>query len=224
MPESMSDNSRGNCRILIVDDHPAVREGLAARIELEAGLDVCGEAENLAEGLRLARCLNPDVAVIDLSLGDSNGMDLIKHLQASDQSVRILVWSMYPDKLYAERVLRLGALGYINKAQTTGRLIDAIQTVCRGEVYLSEEMTRELLQHVVTGNQPITTDPVDTLSDRELEVFRMLGEGMSTATMAEHLSISRHTIETHFLRIKGKLGIKSKIELANVATRWLVGQ
>ncbi len=220
----MGDHSQHNCRILIVDDHPAVREGLAARIDLQAGMAVCGQAGNLADGLRLARELKPDMAVIDLSLGDSSGMDLIRRLKACSHSLRILVWSMYPDRLYAERVLRLGACGYINKGHTTGRLIEAIQTVCQGEVYLSEEMTRTLLQHAVTANQPVSMDPIETLSNRELEVYRMLGEGLSTAELAERMSISVHTIETHIQRIKGKLQINSKPELISMAARWLVGQ
>jgi len=150
-------------------------------------------------------------------------MDLIKHLQAGDPSIQILVWSMYPDSLYAERVLRLGARGYINKAHTTGKMIEAIQTVSRGEVYLSEEMTRQLLQHAVTGNQPITTDPIDTLSNRELDIFRLLGEGIPTSGIAARMNISVHTVETHIQRVKGKLRINSRVELNSMATRWLVG-
>ena len=220
----MNDDPPHKCRVLIVDDHPAVREGLAARIELQAGLEVCGEADGVAAGLRQARKLKPDIAVIDLSLGDSSGMDLIKHLQADNLPIRILVWSMYPDSLYAERVLRLGARGYINKTHTTGKMIEAIETVCRGEVYLSEDMTRQLLRHAVSGNQPITRDPIETLSNRELDVFRMLGEGLVTSGIAERMCISVHTVETHIQRIKVKLQISSRAELVSMAARWLVGQ
>ncbi len=211
-------------RILIVDDHPAVREGLEARIAMIPDMEICAAAEDAAEAMKLLRKTHPDIAIVDISLkGGCNGLDLIKRIKAEDNSVRILVWSMHPDSLYAERSLRSGALGYINKTHTTSHLLDAIQQVRDNHIYLSEDTTKRMLQHMVGHIENKTSNtPCEVLSNRELEVFMLIGEGLPTARIAERLNISTHTVETHRLRIKSKLDIKSATELATMATRWLI--
>jgi DNA-binding NarL/FixJ family response regulator len=209
-------------RILIVDDHPAVREGLAVRIASQADLEVCGEAADVGDALELLAATRPDVAVVDIQLKTGDGLELIKRIKARDESVRILVWSVYPDKLYAERALNAGALGYINKEHTTGRIVEAIRRVRDGKVYLCDEMAETLLSQTVGGTRSLRDSPIKSLSDRELEVFRLIGEGVSTAELAERLHLSRHTIDTHRQRIKEKLNLASAAELTQTAIRWVL--
>ncbi len=210
------------CRVLIVDDHPAVREGLALRINQQPGMEVCCEASSIQEAKEQLIVCKPDVAVIDISLSDGNGIDLIRWIKASGDPVRILVWSMHPDSLYAERALRAGALGYINKQNTTGQLVDAIQTVSQNNVYLSDETTRFMLQSNLGHPATVKGSLVDKLSNRELQVFTLIGEGQTTPAIAEQLSISIHTVETHRQRIKSKLDLKSARQLTVRAARWLL--
>jgi DNA-binding NarL/FixJ family response regulator len=208
-------------KVLIVDDHPAVREGLVWRIARQPDLIVCGEAEDVAEALRLVESTEPDVVVIDISLKEGNGIDLIKRIKAHDSSIRMLVCSMHPDSLYAERSLRAGALGYINKENTTGRILDAIRSVRNGEVYLSEDATRRLLRKTIghAGNPGLS---LESLSDRELDVFKLIGEGLGTSDMAAQLHLSIHTVETYRRRIRLKLSIRNAAELVHAATQWAV--
>lgn len=207
-------------RVLIVDDHPAAREGLAVRVTNCADLDVCGEAADVAEALEVLAVERPDVAVVDIQLKTGDGLDLVKRIHARDASVRVLVWSMYPDGLYARRALRAGALGYINKEHTTGRLVEAIRRVAEGKVYLSEQMAEQLLGAAVGGTQALKSSPVESLSDRELEVFQLIGEGLSTSDIARRLHRSVHTVETHRQRIKQKLHLEGASELVQAATLW----
>ena len=146
-------------RILIVDDHPAVREGLAVRISSQADLEVCGEAADVGDALKVLAATQPDVAVVDIQLKTGDGLDLVKRIKARDESVRVLVWSVYPDKLYAERALNAGALGYINKEHTTGRIVDAIRCVAGGKVYLCEEMAQSLLSQAIGGTRDLQRVP-----------------------------------------------------------------
>lgn len=210
-------------RILIVDDHPAVREALAARIGRQPDLEVCGEAADMAEALRLVGETKPDMAVVDISLKTGNGIDLIKRITDRTDSVRILVWSTHSEALYAERVLRAGGLGYIQKDQATNKIIEAIRLVLEGKVYLSDAMTEKLLQRAVgDARKEATRSPLDALADRELEVFHLIGEGLKTTQIAERLHLSIHTVETYRERIKDKLDLKSGTELAHFATQWLL--
>ena len=211
-----------NCRVLVVDDHPAAREGLSWRIAQEPGMVVCGEAAGVQEALKQVQSLQPDVAVVDITLKDGNGIDLIKRIKAGSPTVRVLAWSMHPESLYAERALRAGALGYMNKENTTGTLLEAIWTVYRDGVYLSRTATRQVLARAL--GTPLPGAPVESLSNRELQVFGLIGEGQATAAIAEKLQISVHTVETHRRRIKGKLGLKSGAELSCRATRWRLQQ
>jgi DNA-binding NarL/FixJ family response regulator len=218
-------SSKKRARVLIVDDHPAVREALALRIRRQRELEVCGEAADANEALRLAADTQPDIAVVDISLKTSNGLDLIKRLKGIGDHVRILVWSMHGESLYAERALRAGALGYINKDQATDKIVEAIHRVLQGKVYLSDEMAERLLQRTVgSERQEIERTPVEALSDRELEVFLLIGEGVKTADVAKRLHLSIKTVETYRDRIRQKLELIDGTELAHYATQWIVEQ
>lgn len=220
MKQPDAENSARPTRVLIVDDHPAVREGLVVRISSQADMEVCGEAADVGDSLELLKTVRPDVAVIDIQLKTGDGLDLVKRIKARYESVRVLVWSMYPDKLYAKRALKAGALGYINKEHTTGRIVEAIRRVREGKVYLSDETADELLSQAAGSPRRMKESPVESLSDRELEVFRLIGEGVSTANIAKRLHLSKHTVDTHRQRIKEKLGLANAAELAQAAIRW----
>jgi DNA-binding NarL/FixJ family response regulator len=210
-------------RILIVDDHPAVREALIARISRQSDLEVCGEAAGVSDALRLVAEAKPDVAVVDISLKGSDGIDLIRRIVDRTDAVRILVWSTHSEALYAERVLRAGALGYIQKDQATDKIVEAIRRVLGGKVYLSETMTEKMLHSSIGHEQKWPTRPsLDTLADRELEVFRLIGEGLKTVQIADRLHLSVHTIETYRERIRHKLDLNGSAELAHVATQWVL--
>jgi DNA-binding NarL/FixJ family response regulator len=208
-------------KILIVDDHPVVREGLAMHLATQPDLEVCGEAEDLAGALTLLERVQPDVAIIDISLKNSNGLELIRRIKDRDDTARILVWSMYPENLYAERVVRAGAQGYLNKGQATQHVLDAIRTILQGKVYLSGGLADQLLLRMV-GRKPVEASPIDLLSDRELEAFQHMGEGMTTESIAKEMHVSPKTVETFRARIKEKLGISNLTELIQRAAEWVV--
>lgn len=210
-------------KILIVDDHPVVREGLALRIGQQPDLAVCGEAADVAEALRLVAGNPPDVAVVDISLKTGSGLDLIKRLKAHDNSIRILVWSMYGENLYAERAFRAGALGYITKEQATDQIIEAIRRVAEGKFYLSEFLADRVLKRSLGQGHTLPEGPsVDKLSDRELEVFQFMGHGLTTEQIAEKMRVSPKTVETYRARIKDKLGVDNFTELIQQATQWVL--
>jgi DNA-binding NarL/FixJ family response regulator len=214
---------RKRTRVLIVDDHPAVREALALRIGRQPDLEVCGEAADMGEALRLVSETKPDAAVVDISLKTGNGIDLIKRIKDRDDRVRILVWSMHSDSLYAERALRARALGYVNKDQATDRIVEAIRRVLEGKVYLSDTMAERLLHRAVgVGRQEVARSPLDALADRELEVFRLIGQGVRTAEIAERLHLSVKTVETYRDRIRQKLDLSDGTTLAHYATQWVL--
>jgi DNA-binding NarL/FixJ family response regulator len=206
-------------RVLIVDDHPAVREALALRIGLQQELEVCGEAADMVEALHLVAETRPDLAVVDIKLKTSDGIDLIKRIKSRYHHVRILVWSAHSESLYAERALRAGAQGYINKDQATDRIIVAIRWVLEGKIYLSEGMTEAILQRSVGGS---TSSPLNVLADRELEVFRLIGDGVKTTEIAERLHLSVKTVETYRDRIRQKLELANGTKLAHYATQWVL--
>lgn len=212
-------------RVLVVDDHPAVREALAVRIDRQSDLEVCGEATDLADALEAITNTRPDVAVIDISLKSSNGIDLIKRIKGRNTHLRILVWSMHSESLYAERALRAGALGYVTKDQATDKIVEAIRQVLAGKVWLSEAMSERMLKRAVgSGKQEISCSPIDVLADRELEVFRMIGEGVKTADIAKRLHLSVKTVETYRDRIRQKLNLSDGTKLAHFATQWVLEQ
>jgi DNA-binding NarL/FixJ family response regulator len=215
--------TKAPARVLIVDDHPAVREALAIRIGRQRDLKVCGEAADMGEALRLVAEARPDVAVIDISLKAGSGIHLIKRIKNRDAYVRIVVWSMHSESLYAERALRAGALGYVNKDQATDRIVEAIRRVREGKVYLSEAMAERMLQRAVGGpREEVARSSVELLADRELEVFRLIGGGAKTAEIAERLHLSVKTVETYRDRIRRKLDLSDGTRLAHYATQWVL--
>lgn len=208
-------------KILIVDDHPLVREGLALRISLHSDLEVCGEADNEDTALALAKETAPDLVLVDISLKSGHGIELIKRVRALDPAIRILVVSGYQESLYAERAFRAGALGYLNKQESNEKMIEAIRTVLAGERFLSPEISRRLVEQALGASDVIKT-PIERLTDRELEIFRMIGEGLTTSAIAERLFLSTHTIDTHRENIKRKLAVSNAAELSRTAMQWLL--
>ena len=209
-------------RILIVDDHPLVRAGLAQLIGDCPDLEVCAEAADMAEALKQIDSTNPDLAIIDLSLAGGSGLDLIEHIKSRNGNILMLVASMHDEMLYAERVLAAGARGYINKQEAQESIIRAIRQVLNGKVYLSEAMTERMLSGMVDAG-PEKRD-IDSLSNRELQVFELIGQGVPSGQIASQLNLSIKTIETHQAHIKRKLGLGSAHELNQRAIRWTMDQ
>lgn len=209
-------------RILIVDDHPLVRSGFAQLIGDCPDLEVCGEAGDMAEALAQIETARPDLAIIDLSLAGGSGLDLIERIKSHDKDILMLVASMHDETLYAERVLAAGARGYINKQEAQDSIIRAIRQVLAGRVYLSQQMTDRLLSGMVDVNDE--KRDIDSLSNRELQVFELIGQGVSTSRIAEQLNLSTKTIETHQAHIKKKLGLSSAHQLTQRAIRWVMEQ
>jgi len=217
----MSTDSSNPKRILIVDDHPLFREGLRQMIDHEQDLKVVAEAADAETALRLLSETKPDLAIVDISLGGSNGIDLIKNIRARDEQFPVLVVSMHDESLYAERALRAGASGYVMKHEPPKTVKTAIRKALKGEIYLSERMSSSMLARVIQGRAEPSRSPVETLSDRELEVFQMLGQGRSVREIAEKLGLSIPTINSFRNRIKEKLKLKSSTEVMLHAVQWL---
>ncbi len=213
------DNQIGK-RIVLVDDHPAVREGLADSINREGGLSVCGQADDRAAALRVIESTLPDLVVIDLTLKSSSGLELIKDIHVRWPSVLILVVSMHDENLYAERVLRAGAQGYITKQEATQKVIHAIRHVLSGGLYLNEKMSASILARLAAKPESPTDSVADLLADRELEVFDMMGQGLSTREIAQQLHIDTKTVDTYRARIKQKLNLESSSALLKLAIQW----
>ncbi|MFZ9038313.1 MAG: response regulator [Gammaproteobacteria bacterium] len=209
-------------RILIVDDHQLVRSGFAQLIGDCPDLEVCGEAGDMAEALAQIETARPDLAIIDLSLAGGSGLDLIERIKSHDKDILMLVASMHDETLYAERVLAAGARGYINKQEAQDSIIRAIRQVLAGRVYLSQQMTDRLLSGMVDVNGE--KRDIDSLSNRELQVFELIGQGVSTSRIADQLNLSTKTIETHQAHIKKKLGLSSAHQLTQRAIRWVMEQ
>jgi DNA-binding NarL/FixJ family response regulator len=209
----------GAGRVLIVDDHPIVRQGLTQLIAQEKELEVCGEADDAATALEAVRDLAPDVAVLDLMLKGSNGVELIREMKSRNPSVRILVISMHDEAIYAERALKAGAHGYIMKQKAANEVLSALRKVLAGEVYVSDEVIGKILKRMVGGAGPDTG--IERLSDRELEVFQWLGQGLAVSEIADKLKVSPKTIETYRSHIKEKLGLSSANDVLRVAVAWL---
>ena len=210
-------------RVLIVDDHPAVREGLAIRLSRQPDLEVCGEAADAFAALRLAADSDPDVIVVDISLRTGDGIELIKRLKARGTRARMLVWSMYSESLYAERALHAGAAGYVTKEEATDTIVAAIRHVLAGGIYLSPRMTESVVRRSVAGSgEGPLPEPVAGLSDRELEVFRHLGRGLDTHQIADLMQISPKTVETYRARIKEKLSLDTASAVLQRAVRWVI--
>jgi DNA-binding NarL/FixJ family response regulator len=209
--------------ILIVDDHPIVRDGLAAQVATQRHLAVCGEAEDIATALSMFEKSRPDIVIVDISLRSGSGLDLIRRLRLRDTAIPIVVWSMYPENLYAERALRAGAKGYVNKGSATRDILLAIREVLAGRLYVSQDISAQLVCRVVgAGSRTIARSPIDNLSNRELEAFELMGQGLTTEKVAETMHVCPKTVETYRTRIKEKLGLNNMHELMQRSVRWVM--
>lgn len=206
-------------RILVVDDHPIVRQGMALLINREADLEVCGEAEEMTAALAAIEKLRPDLAIVDLSLHGPDGIDLVKAIRARSAALPVLVLSMHDELTYAERALRAGANGYIMKQEATTSVLTAIRRILSGAVYLSERAASRVVHQFVHGS-PRDRSPIAGLSDREIEVFRLIGQGHATRQIAEELHLSVKTVESYQAHIKEKLSLRSARELVQRAIQW----
>ncbi|MFL6351996.1 MAG: response regulator [Bryobacteraceae bacterium] len=212
-------------KVLVVDDHPIVREGLAQMINREPDLAVCGDAANMHKAAQLIDILRPDILIVDISLDGPDGLDLLKHIRTQDPSLPVLILSMHDESIYAERALRAGANGYIMKQEATDNVLDALRRILNREVYVSPRIATKMLQQFigVTGTDTMRSS-VDELSDRELEVLRLIGAGHGTRQIAEELHLSVKTVETYQAHLKEKLVLRNSRELVQYAARWTIGR
>jgi DNA-binding NarL/FixJ family response regulator len=215
-PESQDRRSK----VFVVDDHPIVRQGLALLINREPDMVVCGEAEEAHSAQRAIDSVQPDILVVDISLNGPDGIELVKTVRVRSASLPVLVLSMHDESIYAERALRAGANGYIMKQEATEKVLVAIRRILKGEIYLSDHISSKMLQQYVRGSVTGRQSPVAGLSDRELEVFRLVGEGHGTRQIAEALHLSVKTVETYQAHIKEKLSLKNARELVQHAIEW----
>lgn len=211
-------------RVLVVDDHPIIRRGLADLINQETDLEVCGEATDAHQALEMVATHKPDITLVDISLKELNGIELIKHLKSRHAKLAMLVLSMHDETLYAERALRAGARGYVMKQEPPEILIGAIRKVLGGEIFVSEKMSSRLISRMADGVGDATGSPLERLSDRELEVFQLIGQGLRTRQIAERLCLSIKTIESYREHIKHKLDLQNSTELFQHALQWVQGQ
>ena len=204
--------------IAIVDDHPLVREGLAARISAQPDMEVCGEADDIESAMELILAKRPALVIVDIALRDDHGIDLIKRIVAAGINTRMLVVSAYDESLFAERALRAGASGYINKQELQGKVVEALRTVLRGERYLSSAMAQRLIAQAIGSKA--SQGGTEALTDRELQIFQLVGRGKSTREIANELNVSVHTIDSHREHIRSKLNLRSGTELIQRAVQW----
>jgi DNA-binding NarL/FixJ family response regulator len=218
-PERTAD-AKAKKKLLIVDDHPLVRERVAELINQEPDLLVCGEASDANEALAAAKSLAPDMAIIDITLKDTYGIELVKQLKELYPKLPMLVLSMHEESMYGERALRAGAKGYLAKQEASKKIVDAIRRILRGEIYVSEKLGAALLQKVAGVKSEGGGSPIDLLTDRELEVFQLLGQGLAVREVADRLFISVKTVEAHREHIKQKLKFKTSSELLRFAIQY----
>jgi DNA-binding NarL/FixJ family response regulator len=211
------------CHILIVDDHPVVRFGLSQVIAKHPDLAVCGEASSVDEALHLLKSTAPDLAIVDLTLDGENGLRLIEHIKAEFPDTKTLVSSIHDEVVFAPRALRAGAMGYIEKGKPIEEIIEAIHRIQEGNLYLSPQVGQRLLQRAASG-RPLDETPQELLSNRELEVFEMIGRGMAVHEIARKLQISPKTIESHRTNIKTKLNLRNSAQLTHLAINWVLDQ
>lgn len=219
MPEATAHRHK----VFIVDDHPIVRQGISRLIDQEADLMTCCEASSAQEAIDILKTCFADIMLVDISLDGVSGIELVKMLKSQHHKIPALVISMHDESLYAERALRAGARGYIMKQEATEKMLTAIRQVLRGDIYLSERMQGKILQRVLAGDDS-GLSPIDLLSDRELEVFRLIGKGYATSDIAQELNRSVKTVETHRAHLKDKLALKNAAELTRYAVRWVEQQ
>lgn len=210
--------------VFIVDDHPLVRDWLSRLINEEADLEVCGWADNVDQAIESIAQLHPGISVIDIGLRGKSGLELIRRLTEENPESLILVLSMHDEAVYAQRAFRAGARGYVTKRQTTEKVVEALRAILGGGVYVSEEVAQAFPPGLGYYKNALTSDPVSLLSDRELEVFRLLADGRPTPEIADALSVRLKTVQTYCARIKDKLNLKNATELLQAATRWVDAQ
>ena len=211
-------------RILVVDDHPIVRQGLALLINREPDMVVCGEAEESMGALHVLTSAHPDVLIVDISLNGPDGLDLLKTIRSTHPTLPVLILSMHDELIYAERALRAGANGYIMKQEATEKVLVAVRRILSGEIYVSDRIANKMLKHYITGAGTLRNSSIADLSDRELEVFRLIGEGHGTRQIAEELHLSIKTVESYQAHIKEKLSLRSARELMQHAIQWTMNE
>lgn len=207
-------------KIFVVDDHPIVRQGIAQLINQEEDMMLAGEAGDASEALKGIDKIKPDLVTVDISLKGSSGIELTKSILLNHPKMPILIISMYDEPLYGERVLKAGAKGYLIKQEAIDNVVTAIRKVLSGEIYLSEKMRDSLVHKFVRGKTSVTGSPLETLTDRELEILQLIGQGLSTHKISEDLHISVKTVESHYSNIKNKLNLKNAHELIQYAIKW----
>jgi DNA-binding NarL/FixJ family response regulator len=207
-------------RVMVVDDHPIVRQGLALLINQESDLLVCGEAEEATGAMHVLASAKPDILIIDISLNGPDGIDLLKNIRNSNRTLPVLILSMHDESIYAERALRAGANGYIMKQEATEKVLVALRRILGGEIYVGDRIANKMLKHYITGSGTLRHSSIADLSDRELEVFRLIGEGHGTRQIAEELHLSVKTVESYQAHIKEKLSLRSARELMQHAIQW----
>ena len=206
--------------VLLVDDHPAIREAIAATLDNKMDIEVVAQAGTADEALHRVEETQPDVVIVDISLEDAHGLDLVQNIRAQYENVQVIVFSMYDEHVYAERAIRAGAAGYLMKSEPTQAVVEAVRTAARGEVYLSRPMATRLLSMAARGRSSGPSFMLDELTDREMAVFQFLGEGYSVDDISDQLHLSRKTVETYRRRAKEKLGYETVTELLQHAVQW----
>jgi DNA-binding NarL/FixJ family response regulator len=211
-------------KVFVVDDHPIIREGLAQMINREPDLTVCGDAQEMHSALQSISTLKPDILIVDISLNGPDGLDLLKSIRGKDPALPVLILSMHDESIYAERALRAGANGYIMKQEATERVLVALRRILNHEIYVSDRIANKMLQLLAggAGKRASYRSPLDDLSDRELEVLRLIGEGHGTRQIAEELHLSIKTVESYQGHLKEKLGLKNSRELVQYAIQWMI--
>jgi DNA-binding NarL/FixJ family response regulator len=217
-------NLPGKTRVFVVDDHPIVRQGLSQLINREPDMMVCGEAEDARTALEAIAPLKPDILIVDVSLEGPDGIELLKTIRARDSKLPVLMLSMHDESLYAERALRAGANGYIMKQEATDRVLIAIRQLLAGEVYVSDRMAQKMVHQFIGRSGVAKRSTIEELTDRELEVFRLIGQGHGTRQIAEELHLSVKTVESYYAHIKEKLSLKNARELVQHAVQWVTNQ
>jgi DNA-binding NarL/FixJ family response regulator len=211
-------------KVFVVDDHPIVRQGLALMINREADMTVCGEAEDARTALQLVDSTKPDILVVDISLNGPDGLDLLKNIRMRHPDLPVLILSMHDESIYAERALRAGAQGYIMKQEATEKVLVALRRILSREIYVSEPISNRMLQRYIGSPNESKSPSIADLTDRELEVFRLIGEGHSTRKIADELHISVKTVESYQAHIKEKLSLRSGRELVQHAIQWSISE
>jgi DNA-binding NarL/FixJ family response regulator len=218
----MTAQAIAKAKVFIVDDHPFMRRGLAATISDQEDLEVCGEAAGKSEAMQMIAETEPDLVVIDISLEDGNGIELIKDIKGRWPEMKMLVSSMHEESLFAERAVRAGAMGFINKGEPVEQFVEALRRVASGRIFLSQRMTDRMLNQAISQNDDPPASPYERLSDREMEVFEMIGSGLGTKQIAAKLELSRKTVETYREHIKSKLNLSNGTELTRHAVQWVL--